>query len=228
MTKKIVLVFFAVLFLSSCFWSSGESWQSSNSNSDMIDSQESMQIFALWDSLTAGYWLPVEDSYPSILQWLLDENFWNYQVINAWVSWNTSAELQSRLDWVLSDAEPWDIAILVIGGNDWLRGMSLNDLESNVISIIDILLDNDMSVVLWGMQIPPNLWLSYTREFESLYWNIAQEYRDIYFMEFFLDEVAANPSLNLPDMIHPNRDWYKIVAQNVYDFLVSNNLVWLR
>jgi len=231
MKKYILLSFFALLFLTSCTWGSendihwewalGWWW-------DWGWMEQEVQIFALGDSLTAWYGLPLEASYPSLLQSKLDERFWNYKVINAGVSGNTSAELKWRLDWVLSDANPWDIAILVIGGNDGLRGMSLTDLESNILSIIETLRQKEMRVVFWGMQIPPNLWVRYTRDFETLYKNIARDNRDVYFLEFFLEWVAANRALNLPDMIHPNAEWYQVITENIFNFLTTQDLVWSR
>ena len=227
MYKNILFSLLTLVFLTSCFslWHDTQ-WE--NISQWVWESQDRIQIFALGDSLTAWYGLPIEDAYPSVLQTLLDEHHANYRVINAWVSGNTSAELLWRLDWVMSEAGSWDIAILVIGWNDGLRGMNLWELESNILSIIDILRQKDMRIVLWGMQIPPNLWLRYTRDFEALYKNIARNNRDIYFIDFFLEWVVADPALNLSDMIHPNRLWYEIIAQNVYNFLASNWLVWSR
>ena len=231
MYKIKLLSILTLTLLVSCFWSWQDTqWENTSERpwERLWEVKERVQIFALGDSLTAWYGLPIEDGYPSVLQTLLNEYHWNHKVINAWVSGNTSAELLSRLDWVLSDAEPWDIAILVIGWNDGLRGMSLWELESNILSIIDTLRQKDIRIVLWGMQIPPNLWLRYTRDFEVLYKNIARNNRDIYFIDFFLEWVAADSALNLPDMIHPNSEWYQIIAKNVYNFLITQNLVWSR
>lgn len=231
--KKILFLTLTIFFFQSCFFSwvsiEGWSWWSTEDIEKAQDTHnESVRIFALGDSLTAWFGLPLDESYPSQLQWLLDETWWNYKVINAGVSGNTSAELKTRMNWVLSDAQVNDIAILVIGGNDWLRGMNLWDLESNIEEIIEELKNHDMRIVLWGMQIPPNLWLSYTRDFEILYKNIAKKHRDIYFLDFFLEWVAWERWLNLPDGIHPNRQWYEIVSKQVYSFLLDNRLIWSR
>ena len=228
MIKKVIFFSIVLFFLQSCasFWW----WQKTVdiATQDISESREFVKIFSLWDSLTAWYWLPLEDSYPSQLQEKLRSSWYTVDVINGWVSWNTSSELKARLDWVLTDARIWDIAILVIWWNDGLRWMSLEDLENNIKEIIDLLWARNMTVVLWGMQIPPNLWLRYTRDFEALYKKIADTTPWVYFIDFFLDGVAGVDSLNLPDGIHPTRAWYEIIAQNVHDFLISNNILWSK
>ena len=224
----ISCVMIIILSLTWCsIWSKSEE-EVSTSNENGLEKQTSVQIFALWDSLTAGYWLSLEDAYPAQLQTILDDAWYHHSVINAWVSGNTSAELQSRLDWVLTDANPWDIAILVIGGNDGLRGMSIAELQENIETMIKTLREQELRIILGGMQLPTNLWRSYTRDFENMYRDIVRNNSDIYFIDFFLEGVAVNPSFNLSDMIHPNKQWYAIIAQNVYDFLLDNNLLWLR
>ncbi len=228
MIKKIIIFSLAFIFLQSCalLWGSQKSVY--HIPQEASEARKWLQIFALWDSLTAWYWLPLEDSYPSQLQEKLINSWYNIQVINAWVSWNTSSELKGRLDWVLSDARAWDIAILVIWWNDGLRGMGLTDLENNIQEMIDILQSREMHIVLWGMQIPPNLWIKYTQDFENLYKNIAWKNKDIFFIDFFLENVAWVRNLNLPDGIHPTPEGYKIIADRVYTFLTDNILLWSK
>jgi len=182
-------------------------------------------ILTLWDSITAWYTLDLEDSYPSQLGDVLQENNYKYEIINAWVSWDTSEQLLERIDLYLDlEDSNTEIAILVIGWNDGLRWLSINILYSNISLVIDKLQNENIKVVLWWMQIPPNLWLKYSYDFKKLYSKIAKQ-KDVYLIDFFLEGVAWNRSLNLSDWIHPNKKWYEIIAKNVFEFLKSNKLI---
>jgi acyl-CoA thioesterase-1 len=182
------------------------------------------RIYALGDSLTAWYRLPLDDSYPSQLETLLQLSWFNYTVVNGWKSWDTSAGLLARLDWIVADARSGDLALLVIGANDWLQSLSVSALEKNVSLTIEFLLSKDIRVVLGWMQLPTNLDPLYREWFTSLYPRLADQY-DLPLIPFFLDNVATIPSLNLPDWIHPTADWYTIIADQVLAFLSDNDLI---
>ncbi len=209
----------SLLFLVSCWME-----QNNELNNNSADNMEinTWTILALWDSLTAWYWVDREENYPSQLQEKLEQNGYNYEVINAWVSWDTSTWLRDRVNLYL-EQEP-DIVILVIWWNDWLRWMSLADLRENINYIIDVF-DDDVQIVLWWMQIPANLWNRYVEDFSNLYPEIAEENPDVFFHSWFLEDVAWVAGLNLPDRIHPNREWYEIIVDNLYEFLENNNLL---
>lgn len=219
MIIKKITVILTLLFLSSC----GSDIKTDNEINKV--SNNSKIILALWDSITAWYQLDLEDSYPSQLEKLLQEKGYNYKLINAWVSWDTSDGLLERMDLYLDDDENIpEIAILVIWWNDWLRGQSTKVLSNNIKLIIEKLGEKNIKVVLPEMQIPPNLWFKYTRDFKNLYKKIALE-TGVYSMDFFLEWVALNKNLNLRDMIHPNKKWYEIISKNVFNFLKSNELI---
>lgn len=214
---KRIVIFISIILLTSC-------WSPQETNTENIEawSQKKLTILALWDSLTAGYNLPLEQSYPSQLEWLLWDE---YELINAWVSWDTSAQLLERIDlYIQDDTQLPSIAIVTIGWNDGLRGQSLEQLENNLNDIITKLIQKDIIVVLSGMRIPANLGLKYSRDFRTLYEDVAEK-NNVYFIEHFLKDVEGIASLNLPDRIHPNKDWYSIVAENIYEFLKENKLV---
>jgi len=128
------------------------------------------------------------------------------------------------VEWTIWEETKPSIALLVIGGNDGLRWMDINETKQNIWDIVDYLQSQNIEVVLWWMQIPPNLGLAYTEEFKGIYKEIAQE-KDVFLIEFFLDWVAGKIDYNIGDGLHPNKEGYSIVAENVYNFLVDNNLL---
>jgi len=212
----------ALCILTSC--SSGLS-QSSEENdttkSESLPVQEKT-ILSLWDSLTAWYWLPISESYPSKLESVLQNNNYNYKVINAGVSGDTSKNLLDRAELYL-DQNP-DIVVLVIGWNDGLRGQSVDALKSHIQSIIDMYQWN-AEIVLWGMEIPANYWLRYMRDFKQTYYDIADENKNIYFLESFLKDVWWIAALNQADRIHPTSAWYDIIVENLYEFLEDEDII---
>lgn len=215
--KKLGIILFILLILMWC-------WK--NETEEVIsEKKQNKIILSLGDSLTAWYGLPLQDSYPGQLQELLQKNGYTYEVINAWVSGDTSANLLDRIDLYLNGTSSIpDIAILVIGANDGMRGQDLELLEENIIKIIRKLKEKNIKIVLGGMKIPPNLWIFYANDFFKIYKRVAQN-EDIYLIDFFLEWVAGNRMLNLDDGIHPTKEGYSIIAKNVFDFLLDNNLI---
>lgn len=184
-----------------------------------------INIFALWDSLTAWYQLPSEDSWPSQLEKILQaNNYTQYKIINWWKSGDTSQQLKDRLSWSTADAKSGDIAIVTIWGNDWFQWVPIETLEKNLYEIVTELQQKGVTTIIGGMQITTNLWETYTKNFASLYPRIATK-TNSKLIPFLLDGVAAQPTLNLSDMIHPNKEWYTIVATTVYTYLLENNLI---
>ena len=188
-------------------------------------------ILALWDSLTAGYWVGIEDNYPSQLQSALDENWYAYRVTNAWVSGDTTSDLLDRLDSVVSEQE-YQITLLVIWANDWLRNQSISEMKDNIQEIINELRVQWVEyIVLWWMDILPIYWQKYRSDFKNAYTQLAEENGwNIYFLPYFLDEVWWVKKYNIEDGIHPNKQWYKIIVKNMMDFLEREDIIdtpWL-
>ncbi|MGE5244300.1 MAG: arylesterase [Betaproteobacteria bacterium] len=174
------------------------------------------RIVVLGDSLTAGLGLPVDEAYPSLLQQDLDQRGLKYEVVNAGVSGDTSAGGLSRLDWSLQG----DVKVLVValGGNDALRGLPPSELEGNLAKIIERAQARGVTVVLAGMEAPPNFGADYTVAFHRVYPELARRYH-LAFVHFLLDGVAGHPDLNQADGIHPNARGARIVADNVWSVL---------
>lgn len=173
-------------------------------------------VLFLGDSLTEGYGLEEKYSYPSILKNRLQQEGYDIHFINAGISGSTSASALSRLQWYAKTKI--DIAVLALGANDGLRGIAVHSMEKNLSEAIEFILDKDIKVVFAGMKIPPNYGIEYAKNFSDVFPRLAKKYK-ITFIPFLLDKVAAKPHLNLPDGIHPNKEGYKIVAENVYQYL---------
>jgi len=160
------------------------------------------RLLVLGDSLVAGYGLPPGQSLPDQLQRDLAAGGMPVAVINAGVSGDTTAGGLARLDWSLADNP--DAVIIVLGGNDMLRGLPPEGTAANLDAIITRLRDRNMEVLLAGMMAPRNLGPAYVEAFDAIYPALARRH-DIEFYPFFLDGVALDPALNLDDGLHPNR-----------------------
>ena len=181
-------------------------------------SRSPARVVFLGDSLTAGYGLPADQAYPALLDARLRASGFAVTVVNAGVSGDTSAGGLRRLDWSLDG----DVRVLVValGGNDALRGLSVEDLRQNLAAIIERAHDRRVRVVLAGMEAPPNLGPLYTRAFRHVYRDLADRY-DVALLPFLLDGVAGIAGLNQPDGIHPNAEGARRVAENVWPYLES-------
>lgn len=173
-------------------------------------------VVCLGDSLTEGYGVAPEDSYPSLLQRHFDAEGLEVNVVNAGVSGATSASAVSRLRWQLR-GEP-DIVVVALGANDGLRGVEPASTRKNLQSLIGVAREAGVRVVLAGMKLPPNYGPDYLREFERIFPELAKE-NDLPLIPFLLEGVAADPALNLADGIHPNAEGYRVVVQNVLSTL---------
>lgn len=175
-------------------------------------------IVAFGDSLTQGFILPEADAYPAQLEGKLRSAGYPYRVVNAGINGETSSGALSRVNWLLR-LKP-DIVILETGANDGFRGLAPEFIEANLSEIIRILKENGVTVVLAGMQMPSNLGSDYTAAFREIYPSVARRH-GVILVPFFLDGVAGDPSLNLPDGIHPTAEGYGIVVKNVWPYVVE-------
>lgn len=175
-------------------------------------------IVCLGDSLTEGYGVAPERSYPSLLeQRLRDAGHEPVRVVNAGISGSTSASAVSRLRWQLK-ARP-DLVVLALGANDGLRGIDPEATERNLAEAIALAKAEGVEVVLAGMKLPPNYGADYTTRFEALFPALAERL-EVALIPFLLEGVAAQPDLNLADGIHPNARGYERVVENVLSVLL--------
>ncbi len=207
----IIAIFFLTIALAAC----GEE---ASSPPEQTRKEYDGTILAIGDSLTEGLGVEEEDAYPAVLQNKLLDNGYNYRVINAGVSGETSSGALSRIEWALT-LKP-DIVILVTGANDGLRGIDPELIKANITDIIKLLKDREIVVVLGGMQMVQNLGQTYTREFSKLYKDIAGDL-NVILIPSFLAGVGGNPTLNQSDGIHPTAKGYRMIVGNVYPYVVE-------
>ena len=171
------------------------------------------RVVVLGDSLTAGLGLPPSQAYPALLQQRLTAEGFNYEVVNAGVSGDTSAGGLSRLDWSLDG----DVRVLIValGGNDGLRGLPVQQLKQNLSQIIERARARRITVMLAGMEAPPNHGWEYVVDFHQVFADLAKKYQ-VPFVPFLLQGVAGHDDLNQRDGIHPTAQGARIIADTVW------------
>lgn len=179
---------------------------------------DSKMVLFLGDSLAAGYGLQASQAFPALIQQKIDGLDWNFKVINAGLSGDTSAGGLRRIDWLLRGRV--DVLVLELGGNDGLRGIDLASTRANLQGIIDKVKAKNprVKIVIAGMMVPPNLGQEYTRRFQQMYPELARTNQAV-LIPFLLEGVAGDAKLNLPDGIHPTAEGHKLVAETVWKHL---------
>ncbi len=175
-------------------------------------------IVALGDSLTAGLGVGVEEAYPALLEARLRREGFDYRVVNAGVSGDTSAGGLRRLDWALK-LKP-QVLIVALGANDGLRGQPPAALRANLTQIVERARGAGARVLLAGMRVPPNYGDEYARAFAAVYASVARA-TGVPLAPFLLDGVAGDPRLNQADGIHPTAEGQRVIAEHLWPHLRS-------
>ena len=170
-------------------------------------------IVALGDSLTAGLGIPREDAYPAVLQRKLRDAGIPFEVMNAGVSGDTSADGLRRASWALEGDVR--LLILALGANDGLRGLPPTQMKENLQSIIHRARQRAIPVLLVGMEAPPNFGEQYTAAFRQVFRDLARENK-ITLVPFLLESVAGVPDLNQADGIHPTSSGAARIADHLW------------
>lgn len=208
----------AVLAVGSYFFFVRDTNQAAiNSITERPKSAGGVTIIAFGDSLTAGYGLPITESYPAQLEAALKAKKIQATVINAGVSGETTRGNLERAKFIRSQNP--DIVLLGIGGNDALRALPVADTKANIIQTIETLKSGENSpvVILLKMQSPLNAGLSYKREFDAMYEEIAES-EEILLVPFLTAEIFLNQENKLQDGIHLNKVGYgKVVEDYLLD-----------
>lgn len=161
------------------------------------------RILAFGDSLFAGFGVGVENSYPAQLQAALRKDGINARIVNAGVSGDTTAAGRERLAFTLdAQAEPPELVILELGGNDMLRALKPVETLANLDAMIDELVRRKIPVLLMGMRAPPNYGPDYQRDFDAIYAKLAKR-PGVTLVPFWLESIYQRPELFQADRIHP-------------------------
>ena len=171
-----------------------------------------LTVLALGDSLTAGYGLAPAEAFPVKLEAILRAKGYDITVVNGGVSGDTAADGLARLDWSLSDEV--GAVIVELGANDALRGLPPGQAEAALDGIMARLAEMKIPALIAGMRAPPNMGPDYVADFDGMYARLAAKY-DAILYPFFLDGVAADPTLNQTDGLHPNEAGVDMIVARI-------------
>ena len=174
------------------------------------------RIVALGDSLTSGHGIGAAAAFPAILQQKIDAEGFDYSVVNAGVSRETSAQALQRLDAAIAG----DVRILIValGANDGLRGVPVAELERNLTRIIETAQARKMAVVLCAMEALPLYGWTYMKAFHALFQDLAKRYR-VPLVPFVMRDVLGNPQMLHTDRVHPNANGARAIAETIWPYL---------
>ena len=194
------------------------------------------RVLCVGDSLTEGYGLPKEDSYPALMQADLNtlmettlkikgKEFKKIKVVNAGTSGATTSSSMSTLKFHFKRLKP-NLVVYALGANDGLRGVKVEKIKANMDKAIDFVKKQNVPLILVGMQAPPNYGRKFPESFASMYPSLSVKHK-VPLVPFLLEGVAGQKELNLPDGIHPNKEGYKIVVKNIMPY-VEKFIPYLR
>jgi acyl-CoA thioesterase-1 len=180
--------------------------------SPAIAADKPVKIVVLGDSLSAGYGLPEQSTFPTKLGVALKAKGTAVDIVNAGVSGDTASGGLGRLAWSVPDGT--DAVILELGANDALRGIDPKITKAALDGILSKLKARRIPVLLAGMLAPPNMGAAYGRAFNAIFPTLAKTYDTVYY-PFFLDGVAADPKLDQADGMHPNAQGVDVIVARI-------------
>ena len=175
-------------------------------------SPQPLTIVAFGDSLTAGYMLQPNQSFPAQLQMALEARGHKVSIVNAGVSGDTTAGGLDRLAWTLQPVP--DAVILELGANDALRGSDPAKARANLDSMLTTLKQSNIPVLLAGMKAPSNWGAEYVAAFDAIYPDLAAKH-GVALYPFFMDGVALNAKLTQPDGLHPTAEGIAEIVKRI-------------
>jgi acyl-CoA thioesterase-1 len=171
-------------------------------------------ILVLGDSLSGAYGIDTDEGWVALLQQQLSDAGYEYRVINASVSGDTTRTGLSRIDSALQTHKP-SIVIIALGGNDGLRGLAFSEIESSLANIIERCRQDNVQILLAGVRLPPNYGPVYNEQFAALYRRLSDKYQ-VPLVPRILDQVAENRDLLQEDGIHPKAEAQPQIMRNVW------------
>ncbi|MBX9644441.1 MAG: arylesterase [Novosphingobium sp.] len=178
---------------------------------------DELVILALGDSLFAGYGLDPGQSYPAHLEKALQAKGIKARVVNAGVSGDTTAGGLQRVDFVLKSLPKKPaLAVISLGGNDMLRGLSPDETRKNLDAILTRFKAEGVPVLLLGMLAAPNLGADYAQRFNPIYPALAKKHGAT-LVPFFLQALIGKPALFQADRIHPTLEGIDLLVADTLD-----------
>ena len=182
--------------------------------------QSGANILILGDSLSAAHNIPIDKGWTQLFSDNIRASFPQTSVVNASISGETTFGGLQRLPQLLEQHRPSHL-IIELGGNDGLRGLDFRQSTDNLRGMLDLARENQITVLLIGVRMPPNFGLVYNERFQQIFETVVEEY-GIHYLPKFLDGVAASdPSLMQADGIHPTALAQPILAQKVSDKMMQ-------
>ena len=179
-------------------------------------SEESL-LLVLGDSISAGYGIKLDAGWVALLEKRLAAEGYPYRVKNASISGDTTSGAAARLGQLIAKEVP-SISIVELGGNDGLRGLSLEEMELSLDRIIQELQQAGSEVLLIPMRLPPNYGPAFNDRFESIYQGLAGKH-GVTLATFILHEIGENPEMMQADGIHPKAGAQQKMLDNIWDEL---------
>jgi len=176
-------------------------------------------ILIVGDSLSAGFGIDVDQSWATLLQSRLEEQGYEYRVVNASIGGETTEGGATRIDRALANFSP-ALVILELGGNDGLRGIPASRMQDNLENIISKSEASGAAVVMLGIRIPTNYGRRYREAFEKVFRDLANQH-DIPWIEFFMEGIAFNEDLMQSDGIHPNATAQPLLLDNAWPIITA-------
>ena len=166
-----------------------------------ISSAQAQTLLVLGDSLSAGYQMPAEQSWPALLNEKWQQQGGEHKLINASISGETTLGGLARLPALLEEHKP-DWVLIELGGNDGLRGFAPAITRANLTKMVELAKASQAKTVLTQIQLPRNYGARYLQQFEQIFPELAQA-NDLPLMPFFIDDIVLRPELMMNDGLHP-------------------------
>jgi len=183
----------------------------------MRGSAQQKTLVCFGDSITAGYGLDADKSYPADLELLLARRGYAYRVVNQGVSGNTTKDAVARLNSILA-LHP-EAVVVEFGGNDGLRGLPLDATRKNLDQVLTALQTAKIRILLVGITLPPNYGAEYIHSFSAIYREAAQK-RHVALMPMIYDGIYTVPGAIQQDGIHPTVKGSQMIAEHMLPFLL--------
>lgn len=176
-------------------------------------------IFFLGDSLTYGYLVASNKSFPAIIeQKLKKEGINHYEIINAGNPGDTTWNAYVRLEYLIKQYDQLHFAVIFLGANDYFMGEDPEYIYNNFYKIIKLFKDHNQNIKIFLIEFEP-FDPTFMKSYKEIYKKLLQEFPDIILIPEVLKEVVSNPNFVLSDGIHPNEEGYQNIAEKIYPYI---------